>query len=224
MDIQHFDFNVNLLQTILWEYNDAESLISLIKSKQQWYEVNQTEFWNDWYVNVFNVLTANDFGLAVWSMILGLPLFIDPTPDEDGKPIFGFPLLTNSFFNFNQAAFSSKNSSIIVLPTEDKRLIIRLRYFQLTNRCDVLDTNQFLKTVFNDAGYGDVYVLDTLKMEIRYVFTFTPPANLLTVIKTYDLLPRGAGVGIKYIDATRNTFGFGPFYKNFNNGTFNQDL
>src|ERR1700733_14966336 len=74
-DIQQFDFSVNLLQAILWQYNDAINLQALLEAKDSWYFNNQTQFWNHWFNNVFNLATANDFGLAVWSIILGQPTF-----------------------------------------------------------------------------------------------------------------------------------------------------
>jgi hypothetical protein len=224
MKIQAFDYSVDLLQTILWQYNDAKSLTTLIKKKQDWYTENQQKYWENWYTDVFNLLTANDFGLAVWSLILGLPLFVNPNPDPPGKLIWGFGTASNSYKNYNRGVFSTYVSGPLVLDKTQKRLILRLRYFQLTTRCDILDINRFLKLVFNEAGLGTVYMLDTLKMEIRYVFSQRPPRNVLAVLKLYDLLPRGAGVGIRYIDATRNTFGFGQNYKNYGNGTFNRDL
>ena len=32
-----------------------------------------TDFWNRWYVNVFRLSTANDFGMSVWSILTGSP-------------------------------------------------------------------------------------------------------------------------------------------------------
>ena len=74
--IQLFDFSVDLLRAILWQYNDATRLQSLLQQKQDWYNEQQTEFWSSWYRDVFNLDTANDFGLAVWSIILEVPLTI----------------------------------------------------------------------------------------------------------------------------------------------------
>src|SRR5271170_3537397 len=89
MNIELFDYSVNLLQAILWQYNTAENLQSLLNQKQTWYDVNQEQFWTDWYNNVFNLQTCNDFGLAVWSYILNIPLFLQSDPDVD-RPLWGF--------------------------------------------------------------------------------------------------------------------------------------
>jgi len=79
----------------------------------------------DWYTNVFNLQTANDFGLAVWSQILSLPLFGKYKPDPPDKPIWGFG--TNNQ-NFGHGNFTF-NSGGINLTTEEKRLVLKLRYF-----------------------------------------------------------------------------------------------
>jgi|SRR5690242_10743220 len=90
MNVQKFDFSVNLMQAILWQYNQATTLMALVSQKQTWYTDNQTDFWNDWYTNVFNLLTANSFGLSVWSYILDVPLYIAHDPEPADKPIWGF--------------------------------------------------------------------------------------------------------------------------------------
>lgn len=93
MNIQDFNYSVNLLQSIIWQYDKATNIIGLINGKNNWYNVNQTQFWTNWYTDVFNLQTANLFGLSVWSIILNLPLFLLGAPEPDDAPIFGF----NSF-------------------------------------------------------------------------------------------------------------------------------
>jgi hypothetical protein len=218
MNIQLFDFSVDLLQAILWQYNDATRLQSLLSQKQGWYNENQTQFWTDWYNNVFNLETANDFGLAVWSIILNIPLQITPNPDPPDKPIFGFGPYHKNFNNGNFAIGSNSFS----LTTEEKRLILRLRYFQLTSRTSIPVVNNILDTLFKNEN-GTAYLLDGLNMTIRLVFTYDVGERLLYILQKYDLIPRDAGVELTYIVATKNVFGFGPFYKNFNNGNFAEE-
>ena len=38
--IQEFNFNVNLLRAIIWQYENAENLKSILEKKQEWYDVN----------------------------------------------------------------------------------------------------------------------------------------------------------------------------------------
>lgn len=214
MKIQEFDYSINILDFLLWQYNNAPSLTSLIDSKQSWYDTNVTGFLNEWYSDVFNLDTANDFGLAVWSIILDFPLFGEVNPDEPGKLIFGFDDLNQNFDNGN---FSNINQQI-GLTTEEKRLLLKLRYFTFTTRCDVPDVNSFLAYVFQP--YGTVYMLDFQDMRIMYVFTYTVPDYLLDIMQQYDLLPRPAGVERKILLTTQALFGFDDSNQNFDNGNF----
>jgi hypothetical protein len=214
---QEFDFSVDVLQALLWQYNDASALQSLLESKQAWYDANQTGFWNDWFTNVFDLTTANDFGCSVWALILGVPLSVILPPDTTTKRIWGFGPYRKNFSNSN---FANQKQAVIPLTLPQKRLVLQLRYIQLISRGIVPETNARVQRVFTQAGLGKVYVLDGLNMTMDYVFAFVLPSAVSFVLTSYDLLPRPAGVGIRFIESVRPTFGFGAFHKNFNNGNF----
>lgn len=216
MNIQEFDYSVNLLQSIIWQYDKASNLISLVTQKQNWYNTNQTQFWTNWYNNVFNLQTANSFGLSVWSYILNLPLFFLSSPEPLDKPLWGFnkivgswPTLENTYLNFGLLPASttkggnfSTRGVVITLTEEEQRFALRLRYYQLSNRGDVTDVNKFLNYLImtSTIGWsGTIYMLDNLNMTITYHFTASSfPPNLFLVLQQFDLLPRPAGVQIIY--------------------------
>jgi len=214
MNIQSFDFNVNLLQAVLWEYNDAAHIQSLINSKQDWYTTNQTEFWATWYSDVFNLVTAKEFGLVVWSIILNIPLTIAQPPS--GKICFGFGAYRK---NFEHGNFTSANSETS-LTLEEARTLLRLRYFQLVTNCAVPGVNKFLGYLF---GSMKVWALDGFNMTMTYVFNFPISQNLFNAIKKNDVLPRPATVKIKYVLTPNKKFGFGAYRKNFEHGNFVND-
>ncbi len=214
MTIQPFDFSLNLLRALLWQHNDAARLESLLNSKQGWYETEQAGFWEDWVTDVFDLATANDFGMSVWAIILGVPLAVSSGGDDPDKPIWGFAPDDENFGNGNFAGWVN-----LPLTAEQRRLILRLRYFQLVTRGAVPEINAFLAQVFADLG--TVYVTDGLNMNARYVFGFPLPTDLEEVLASYDLLPRPAGVRIDYVvleDA--DGWGFGRYHFNFENGNF----
>jgi hypothetical protein len=217
MNIQLFDFSVNLLNAMLWQYNEAENLLSLVTQKQAWYDTNQTQFWQDWYTNVFNLDTANEFGLIVWSLILDIPLFPD-SPTDVGKNIWGFG---TSWYNFENGNFSY-GIDPFSLTLEEKRLLLKLKYFKLTSRCAIPEINAFLAVLFN--GLGPVYVLDTLLMKIIVIYDFQINLNLARCIRKFDLIPRGSGVGIEYRILPGDNWGFDIYQKNFENGGFAQEF
>lgn len=211
--VREFNFSIDLLRNVLWQYDSTTALRGLITQKEAWYSDNLSTFWEDWYRDVFNLDTANDFGLSVWAIILGIPLVVIPKPDP-GKVAFGFGL---NRANFNNGNFAPTSNSF-GLTTAQKRLILKLRYFQLITRGAAPEVNEFLNYVF---GPGQVYVADGLNMHISYVFANEIPAALELVFSNYDILPRPAGVGVRWVSNYPGAaFGFGRYRKNFNNGNF----
>jgi hypothetical protein len=213
-DVQLFDFSVNLMRSIVWQYENATNLKSLIQQKNDWYDVNQNQFWNNWYRDVFNLQTANEFGLQVWSIILDFPLFISK-PNVGIFNAWGFG---ENRFNFGNGNFYNANGNTVVLPLETNRLALKLRYFQLVTSGCVPEINRFLKYVF--ADYGLVYLDDNGGMTQTYKFTFPITWDLKFLFDNFDLLPRPAGVKSDYQDTTLNYWGFGQNRLNFDNGNF----
>lgn len=215
MKTQAFDFSLNLLRAMLWQYNDAPRLESLVAQKQAWLDVENEGFWGDWVRDVFNLVTANDFGLSVWAIILDVPLTIaSASPDDDGHVIWGFALDDENFDNGNFAPWA-----VLPLTTEQCRLILRLRYFQLVTRGTVPEVNEFFSGLFSDQG--SAYVVDGLDMSARYIFGFPLSTNLQVVFTYFDLLPRPAGVRVDYVVIPDSFgWGFGRYHFNFENGNF----
>jgi len=192
--VQALDLSVDVLQALLWQYDGAPRLKALLAAKQGWYDRSQTGFWSDWIRDVFDLRTANDFGLTVWAIILNLPLGI-PAPASGVRPVWGFGAANQNFENGN---FGRLTPASLSLTTEQRRLALRLRYFQLTTNGTVPQINAFLAYLF--GAEGSVYVLDTLDMTFAtYVFTFTPSPAVLAVLQQFDLLPRPAGVGARVL-------------------------
>lgn len=351
--IEDFDFSVDILSALIWRNNEAPSLQSLLQSKQDWYAENHTQFWTDWCINVFNLETANEFGLSVWAQILGVPLNLIVAPSGGPQFGFGFPELlkdranaggtwaqtggavitagqvdpnagtqavkldlsaagtkkitmvptgaipagpvtltfqakllsgtqgtiasdingttlgnwstlntstwttvtltgtlgasssvfdlvssyagnavvsvfdphmvantaaSNGRQNFNNGNFGASQAGV-GLSLDQKRILLQLQYYKLTSRCTVPEINARMKAILGQ--YGSVYVLDGNNMRFTtYVFGFTPNSALQFILENFDVLPRSAAVGVKYIVSTRPAFGFGTSNQNFNNGTF----
>lgn len=206
-NIQQFFFNgygVDIENAInsslLWQYNKALRLTSLVNQKATWYEDNYNLFWLNWYSDVFNLYTANIFGLAVWTIILNLPLRVNQQSDPEGKPIWGFGPDVGSWvagyaLNFENANFS--NITTPQLNTEEIRFLLQLRYFQLQACGAVPEINQFLVTIVGGlSDTGTIYVVDNLNMTITYFFTFTPRPALITALEFLDVLPRPSAVKV----------------------------
>lgn len=190
--IQEFDYSVNILRSLLWRNNEAVNIQALMQFKQDAFDELNVQFWTDWYDNVFNLKTANEFGLNVWSIILGVEITIDPEVEPPNSN-FGFGPFRK---NFNNGNFSA-NAGDVVLTPDDARLVLRLRYYQLILNGNVLDINKALQDVFGDLGLA--YVQDNLDMTMLYVFEFSLTAEVQFILDTTDILPRPTGVDVSYI-------------------------
>lgn len=188
-DVQGFDFSVDLLRALLWQYNEAANLQGLLERKSQWYGMNQTEFWNDWHTDVFNLATANDFGLNVWSVILGQSIYTNFNPSPSSKKSWGFGA---AHVNFTRGNFNTQSGGTFQLPAEAARLLLQLRYFQLVSSGTVPETNRMLKYLFGTQGAA--YLVDNHDMTQTYVFEFTPTSIQQYLFNNFDVLPRPAGV------------------------------
>jgi predicted DNA-binding protein len=214
--IQEFDNDINVMPAILWQYENADKFVRLIQKQQAWIEENHNKFWRDWYRDVFDIDTANDFGLSVWARILDVNLYVGVEPTT-GNGSWGFGPNRQ---NFGNGGFGRNRSGNICLSLEQKRMVIKLRLAQLLTRPTAYYINEVLESVVNTED-EKVYAYDTLDMEfIVYVFNYQPSSQTQFILRNYDLLPRPSGVGVQWIVEKRPAWGFGPYRKNFNNGTF----
>ena len=184
MRIQLFDFLIDVTKALLWRHNEAENLQALVNNKQAAIDDINQDFWDDWIVDVFDLTTANDFGLLVWAIILDLP--IDISTDSRDNKSWGFGAFRK---NFNNGNFGG---TVRILNVEEARIVLRLRYYQLICRPTVTQINKILADVF--SALGAPYVQDNLDMTATYVFDFMMTSPLKLVIQENDLLPRPSGV------------------------------
>lgn len=213
--IQDYQSSVDLLRVLLWQYNEAERLQALLTLKQDWYNTNQSQFWDDWIRDVFDLRTANAFGCAVWSIILEQTLTAELGPSKPGHKAWGFGPKRKNFGNGN---FAARGRSSVRLTLDQQRTLLRLRYYQLTSRGTVPEINRFLSLMFAPEGG---YVVDNLDMSFAvFVLQFQPSSSLQFVLDNFDVLPRPAGVGTRVIVEDKEIWGFGEFWSNFNRSNF----
>lgn len=185
-NIQQFDYSANVLRALLWRHNDAANLTAIVQDAQDFYDLNVQGFFLDWFESVFDLATADIFGLTVWAILLRLPISV--VPDIDPGIYFGF---VAPAVGFDQAPFDPSDSDIVLTP-EDARTALRMRYRSLTTNCSLENVNRALEDVFSDRGIA--YVIDHQDMTCEYVFEFALTQGLIDVLTLYDVLPRPVGV------------------------------
>jgi len=208
MKIQQFDFSLDLMKVVKWEYDQAPNLINILNLKQEWYRANHEQFWVAWERDVFNLLTANDFGLNVWSIILELPLYSVSGASPTDYPAFGF---ADFGLNFGNSNFATDADTVNRLSVEQKRDLLRMRWWQITSDGSMPSINHALNDVFG----ADVYALDGQDMTITVVYQKVLPNLMMNLLIEFDLIPRPSGVLINHLVKPRDAFGFANYGLNF---------
>lgn len=210
------DFSVNLMGSILWQHEGAQNLVSMAQNDQSWADINQRDFWDAWRRDVFDLTTANAFGLMVWSIILNSPLTIKQTGGD--RENWGYGTFTG-IRNFENAAFSySFGGATVTL--ESARKLLRIRYFQLTMAPTVYNINYMLWTVFgpNSAYLIDRYTTVPMTMEYRFLIPVAP--DLADIFTKFDVLPRPSGVLSTWSTTPRDAWGYETTNDNFERNSY----
>lgn len=84
MKIHEIDNSLkNLGKTVLWQYDKAVRLLSVMKHMQVLYHCAVEQFWQFWTEKVLSIDTCGPLGCSVWGIFLGVPR---PTvKGDDGK-------------------------------------------------------------------------------------------------------------------------------------------
>ena len=179
---------IDVTKVLLWQYNSAEKLQQIIEYKQAWLEENHNQFWSDWARDVFDIRTCNDFGLNVWSAILGVSF--ESAGSNGTKNIFGFGPYR---INFYQSNFSVLAGGGVILTTEQKRIVLQLRYLYMTSRGTVSEINESLQILFTDA-----YITDNYDMTMTINFVTPATSAAMFILQNYEVIPVPSGVELIY--------------------------
>ena len=164
------------------------------------------------YRKMFDIYTAEGFGLDNWGVILGMGRTIEG-PYQG--PCFGFDW--SGLQPFDQYPFipdSGAPPAVTMISLEDELYRLLLLYKALANisASDAATQNKLL-SVLTASGIGNLpraaYVLEVDTMVIRWVFEDSMTTLPLAVFKAAGTLARGAGVGWElYAVNPEKVFGF----------------
>lgn len=206
---------INLLSSLDWQRSGADIVRHFVQNEQDWMQVNHADFWNNWQKDVFNLGTANDFGLAVWSIILDEQLYSGSLRSEDDYPDFGFSSESENFFD---GSFAS--SGVYRLDTDNARIILRLKAFKvLAMGGPIKQINTALSVIF---GKDKLLAFDNLDMSFEYQIKDNNLIGIADEARERDLLPRPIGIEISSLRtvADVDSFGFAEDDENFFDGNF----
>lgn len=177
--------------TLLSQYANSSAIVALIDRFNEWIDpsVNIDQFFN----YVWNVQTAQGFGLDIWGRIVDVPRQIAIV----AIPFYlGFEEGLPGPNPFDQAPFyNGMTSSGTYLLTDDAyRVLIMTKALANISSFSAPSVNALLRYLF--AGRGSCYVIELSPMQIEYVFNFPLQTWEAAVLLQPSLMPRPAGVGV----------------------------
>ncbi len=211
-------YNTDQMQVLKWLQNNAPNIQAMIAAKKNWYAIYNDQFWTDFYNNTFNLKTANIFGIAVWSIILGVPskLFgLYPVehawaygPERENFKSTGVDVFVlnewNDVVNSNPTPpvtptvniggnfYGGGNTTIINL--NEVVQVLQLRYATLVSNGTTQYINRMLNYIFND---GQPWDYDAKKYFYLADSTIVGSADVDPITTPYYMEYRiGSGLGL----------------------------
>jgi hypothetical protein len=192
----------NYWQTILSQYANSPVLTDMIGSMNA--ALDPTQFFNDLYNDIWNINTAQGYGLDVWGRIVGVTRNLN-IPSPVTGTFFGFKE-AGSWLGFNQPGggfFSGSTGSGAQLTTSftlqdpDFRTLIFAKAGANISNGSIPAVNNLLMNLF--PGRGTVYVQDNQNMSVTYVFLFPLTTIELVILQQSGVLPTATGVVVNIL-------------------------
>lgn len=184
----------NYQQTIYSQYANSPVLNAIIGYINQWFDptVNLNAFYNQ----LWNVQTAQGYGLEVWGRIVG----VQRNLQISNAPFFGFSGVDGSSGDsFDVGVFydpRTATSNYALTDAAFRTLIYAKAYLNISNG-SIPSVNNILMTLFGSSG--QCWVIDNLNMTLTYYFNFTPSPVQVSIIQTSGVLPRPVGVSTTFV-------------------------
>lgn len=202
-------------RTIISQYSNSPTLCALIHNMDAY--IDPQADLDTFYNFVWNVQTAQAWGLDIWGRIVGIGRLLK-IPDD--PPQIGFN--NGPGTPFNQAPFNGGVASTQTYSLADDayRTLILSKALANISACTAPSLNQLLQNLF--TGRGRSYVVDTGNMTLRYVFEFALTPVEIAIVTSSGALPHPAGVQSFSVQVNADTtFGFnGGSGQPFGQGVF----
>ena len=180
--------------TIISQYANSPIMTTLIGNFQQY--IDQTVNMENLFDNIWDISTANAYGLDVWGRIVGVVRVVQITTGQ----FFGFheqnvptptvqdfgPGGTGPFWNGINAT-----TNFQLADATFRNLIIAKAMANISNG-SVPSINAILRALF--PGRGNCYVTDPHNMTMVYTFKFPISPAELAIISGSGVLPKPSGV------------------------------
>jgi Protein of unknown function (DUF2612) len=176
--------------TIISQYANSPIIDAMINSFNA--AMDQTENLDNFYDMIWNIQSAEGYGLDVWGRIVG----VSRTLNIPGSPNYiGFKE-ANTWTGFGQGGFYSGGSitSNVILDDDDYRRLILAKAAANISDGSIPTVNKILLALF--PARGAAYVADNQNMSLTYTFKFALSPVDLAIVATSGVLPNPTGVAI----------------------------
>jgi hypothetical protein len=181
------------------QFGNSPTLLTLLADFDQW--VNADRFSADFLAYVWDISTAQGFGLDIWGRILGQSRYIQIAQSPGfnfGFNIGGVP--GTQWQPWSQAPFyGGAEAGPVSYALEDSyyRQLLLVKAAANIARCDCPSINALMRAMFGDRGKCYVGYDPTQPMHVDYYFDFTPTSVELSIIES-GLFPQPAGTLATY--------------------------
>lgn len=177
------------------QYASSPILNSLQDYRKEYFSQDWEE---EFYNNIWNIDTAQTYGLDVWGRIIVIGRYVEIAQSN----YFGFTTDPESWRPFDQAPFyiGEVASNTFYLNDEAYRAFLLAKALANISATDCASINKSLMSLF--AGRGNAYVVESAPMEIEYVFDFLLEPWERAAVRTSGVLPRPAGVQVFVRDSS----------------------
>ena len=176
-------------RTIISQYSNSPALTQWITNINA--VIDPTYDLENFYDLIWNIQTAQGYGLDVWGRIVGIGRVLAVS----ATPFFGYTgPLGHSGDSFTAAPFYEGEPTTTNYSLTDeayRQLILAKAAANITNG-SIQAINQILMNLF--AGRGNAYVIDNGDMTMVYKFNFHLEPFEVTIVQGSGVLPTPAGV------------------------------
>lgn len=190
-DIEPFDF----WTTVISQFANSERLIQLLENFDSY--VNQTVNMAAFFDMIWNVDTAQGYGLDVWGRIVGVTRTLHITFST--ADYLGFKEALPGSNPFGQAPFFAGDPLTNNFELSDDAFRVLIFAKALANISDgsIPSINQLLINLFPNRG--NAYVTDGEDMSMTYTFTFALTPVELAILGQSGILPKPVGVSASIV-------------------------
>lgn len=192
---------IDVEQTIISQYGTSATITQLVRNIDLYLDP-RADF-DTFFDYVWNVETAQGFGLDIWGRIVGVDRTLNVPADTPNPGMFPF------------------TPGVVTLTDSQFRTVILVKALANITNGTATGLNQLLSNLF--AGRGRCYVRDLGSMAMVFDFEFWLEPFEYVIITQTGVAPRPAGVQVSVfqVDVAR-TFGFAEAiqFQPFDQGTF----